>query len=264
MTLSSKQPTLFPVHLLSSDPSPPRIFPEQSNSHQKSYRWNLQANNSKICDIFDSAHYQCLLRHHDILDGEKLSHRYFSNPHDITLSLSTDSNLLNGQHCNGPCTTPIVLQNYNLPPKYRTHFNSLLCVGVIPGPHQPKDLGSFLSPLDDKLGELACGVPTFDATTKCVFDLHAYNLFKLGDIVAIKKFLKIKGHNRIYPCCSCKIKDVCGDRRMYYVPIHPPRDLADVDEYVEWDPHNIPLHRHQDFIAVTTQISKALTKAKKE
>jgi len=225
---------------------------------------DFRANNSKICDIFDSAHYQRLLQHCVVLDGEKLPHRYFSDPRDVALALSTDSYLLNGQRRNGPCATPIILQNYNLPPKCRTRLNNLLCIGVIPGPQQPKDIGSFLCPLDDELAELARGVPTFDVTMKSVFDLHTYNLFKLRDIVAIEKFLKIKGHNGIYPCRSCKIKGVRGDGRTYYVPICPPRDLADADEHVEWDPHNLPLRRHQDFIAVTTQISEAPTKAEKE
>ncbi|KAF8833390.1 hypothetical protein BDN67DRAFT_865087, partial [Paxillus ammoniavirescens] len=81
-------------------------------------------------------------------------------------------------------------------------------VGIIPGPHQPKDLGSFLSPLDDESAELASGVPTFDVAQQDMFPLHAYIIFKLGDIIAIEKFLRIKGHNAIYPCRSCKIRAV--------------------------------------------------------
>ena len=239
------------------------FFQSNQTVARMSYCRDFRPHESKICDIFDSAHYQHLLRHRVVLDGEKLSHRYFSDPRDIALSLSTDSYLLNGQRRKGPCATPIVLQNYNLPPKCRTRLDNLLCVGIIPGPHQPKDVGSFLCPLDDELAELACGVPTFDAATKSVFDLHAYNLFKLGDIVAIEKFLKIKGHNGIHPCRSCKIKGVRGDGRTYYVPIHPPRDLANADEHIEWDPRNLPLRSHQDFIAITTQISEAPQKLRK-
>ena len=240
------------------------FFQSNQTVARMSYRRDFRPHESKICDIFDSAHYQRLLWHRVVLDGEKLSHRYFSDPRDIALSLSTDSYLLNGQRRKGPCAMPIVLQNYNLPPKCRTCLDNLLCIGIIPGPHQPKDVGSFLCPLDDELAELACGVPTFDAATKSVFDLHAYNLFKLSDIVAIEKFLKIKGHNGIHPCRSCKIKGVRGDGRTYYVPIHPPRDLANADEHIEWDPRNLPLRSHQDFIAITTQISEAPTKAEKE
>ena len=89
--------------------------------------------------------------------------------------------------------------------------------------------------------------------------------FKLKDIVAIKKFLKIKGHNRIYPCHSCKSRGfMVMDTCTMSLPIHPPRDLSNANKCVEWDPHNLPLHRHQDFIAVMTQISEAPTKAEKE
>ena len=82
---------------------------------------------------------------------------------------------------------------------------NLICVGVIPGPRQPKDIASFLTPLDDELADLARGVPTFDVTTRKMFQLHAYLLFKLGDIIAVEKFMKIKGHNGIFPCRSCNI-----------------------------------------------------------
>ncbi|KIK79590.1 hypothetical protein PAXRUDRAFT_160935, partial [Paxillus rubicundulus Ve08.2h10] len=99
-----------------------------------------------------------------------------------------------------PAATPILLQNYNLPPRIQTHLRNLICVGIIPSPHQPKDLGSFLSPLNDECTELAYGMETFDTTEQVLFPLHAYIIFKLSDIIAIEKFLRIKGHNAIYPC----------------------------------------------------------------
>ncbi|KAF9219822.1 hypothetical protein BS17DRAFT_685476, partial [Gyrodon lividus] len=83
----------------------------------------------------------------------------------------------------------------NLPPHFRTHLEHLICLGVIPGPHQPKDYESFLAPLDDECALLATGVHTFDALSRSHLNLHAYILFKDGDIVAIEKLLNIKGHN---------------------------------------------------------------------
>ncbi|KAG2340054.1 hypothetical protein BDR05DRAFT_861324, partial [Suillus weaverae] len=74
------------------------------------------------------------------------------------------------------------------------HLENILCVGVIPGPHQPKDLVSFICPLDHELTELANGIQTFDASDETNFYLHAYNIFKNGDILAIEKLLNIKGH----------------------------------------------------------------------
>ncbi|KAH7917945.1 hypothetical protein BV22DRAFT_980525, partial [Leucogyrophana mollusca] len=82
----------------------------------------------------------------------------------------------------------------NLPPQVHTHLSNLLCVGIIPGPNQPKDLESFLSPLDNECANLAHGVETFNAQEQSLFALHAYIIFKLGDIITIKRYLSIKGH----------------------------------------------------------------------
>ena len=96
---------------------------------------------------------------------------------------------------------------------------------IIPGPHQSKDLESFLAPLDDELALLADRIPTFDALTGCHFLLHAYTIFKNGDIVAMERVLNLKGHNGLSPCRSCKIHGVhnisaCGT--VYYVPLCTP------------------------------------------
>ncbi|KIK97906.1 hypothetical protein PAXRUDRAFT_112727, partial [Paxillus rubicundulus Ve08.2h10] len=56
-----------------------------------SYRELYQRNPGEISDVFDGDHYQRLLRHRVVVDGEKLNHRYFSGSRDIALSLSTDS-----------------------------------------------------------------------------------------------------------------------------------------------------------------------------
>ena len=140
-----------------------------------------------------------------------------------------------------------------------------MCVGVIPGPCQPKDIVSFLSPLDNELADLACGVPTFDVTTRNMFQLHAYLLFKLGDIITIEKFMKIKGHNGIFPCRSCNIRAMRGDGRTYYVPLRPPKNSRNIaEEVVKWDPEHLPLWRHDDFIVAATRIAATTTKAAKE
>ena len=59
-----------------------------------SYRAEFHHDPTHIHDVFDSAHYQRLRRHRVVVDGEKLNHRYFSDSHDIALSLCTDSYLL--------------------------------------------------------------------------------------------------------------------------------------------------------------------------
>ena len=98
-------------------------------------------------------------------------------------------------------------------------------MGIIPGPHQPKDLESFLAPFDDELALLADGIPTFDASTGCHFLLHAYTIMKNGDIVAMERVLNLKGHNRLSPCRSCKIhgvRNISAHGTVYYVPLSTP------------------------------------------
>ncbi|KAF9222844.1 hypothetical protein BS17DRAFT_641389, partial [Gyrodon lividus] len=82
-----------------------------------SYHELYQHNPGKISDVFDGDHYQRLLRHRAVVDGKKLNHHYFSGSYDIALSLSTDDYLLyKRRRGRGPSATPILLQNYNLPP----------------------------------------------------------------------------------------------------------------------------------------------------
>ena len=191
-----------------------------------SYRASYQSKDGEIRDVFDGQHYQRLMRHRVVVDGVKLNHKYFADPRDIAFALCTDAYLLYKRHRRGPSATPILLQNYNLPPTIRTHLKHLLCISIIPGPHQPKDLRSFLAPLDDECAELAYGVSAFDARTRASFQLHAYIVLKLGDIIAIEKFLGIKGHNAIYPCRSCKIRGIRGPGTNYYVPLTPPSNYT--------------------------------------
>lgn len=228
-----------------------------------SYRSCYQLQPGKIADVFDGAHYQRLLRHRVIVDGVKLGHRHFSGPHDIALSLCTDGYLLFRRRRKGPSATPILIQNYNLPPQIRTHLRNLICVGIIPGPKQPKDLESFLSPLDDEAAELAYGVKTFHAVEQMSFDLHGYFLFKLGDIVAVERFLNIKGHNAIYPCRSCAIQAIRGTSKTYYVPLDPPKNIPNANAQ-HWDPAALPFRQHEDFMETATRIHTAATKAAKE
>ena len=191
-----------------------------------SYRASYQSKDGEIRDVFDGQHYQRLMRHRVVVDGVKLNHKYFADPRDIAFALCTDAYLLYKRHRRGPSATPILLQNYNLPPTIRTHLKHLLCISIIPGPHQPKDLRSFLAPLDDECAELAYGVSAFDVRTRASFQLHAYIVLKLGDIIAIEKFLGIKGHNAIYPCWSCKICGIRGPGTNYYVPLTPPSNYT--------------------------------------
>lgn len=229
------------------------------------YQSDYEGTPGEISDVFNGSHYQNLLQKQVVVVGEKLHHCYFSDPHDIALSLCTNSYLLFKWNHKGPSATPILLQNYNLPPQIWTHHENLICVGIILGPKQPKDPGSFLALLDDEAAKLAYGVRTFEAKKETMFNMHAYFVFKLGDMIVIEKFLSIKGYNKIYPCLSCKIWGVCGIAKMYYVPFCPSKNPQDHRaDSVMWDPTALPSQQHKDFIHIVSRIQAARTRLKRK
>ncbi|KAJ7247743.1 hypothetical protein C8J57DRAFT_1240684 [Mycena rebaudengoi] len=151
------------------------------------YRHNYVHNPDKVSDVFDGQHYRSLLTKKVVVDGKELSHRYFSGKYDIALGICIDSYLLFQGRRKGPSATPILIKNYNIRPDIRTHLDESMCAGYS--------------------------------------TLRGYNLFGLGDIIALEKIMNIKGHNGFCPCRSCEIKgarNIAGHEKIYYVPLtHP-------------------------------------------
>jgi Transposase family tnp2 len=137
-----------------------------------------------------------------MIDTEELPTWFFSDPQDITLGLSTDGFGPFKHHIK--TAWPIILFNYNLPPK--EWF--LIPIRVVPGSKKPCAFDSFLWPLVQELLQLRIGVSAFNVITKVVFLLHAYTIIVFGDIPAVLMIMCMKGHNAISPCCMCKIKGV--------------------------------------------------------
>ncbi|QRV90395.1 Transposase family Tnp2 protein [Ceratobasidium sp. AG-Ba] len=176
-----------------------------------------------IQDVFDGEIYNTLRR--TPLDG---AYHFFDNPEDLALSLSTDGFTLFKRKRRGLSTAwPIILINYNLHPRYRTRLENVICVGVIPGPTQCKDMNSFLAPVIEELVLLERGVVSLkgsdDFARPAQFVLRAFLIMLFGDIPAVSKLLAIKGHNAIRPCQACYIHAVwCDHNSTYYVPLTPP------------------------------------------
>ncbi|KAJ2913165.1 hypothetical protein MD484_g7253, partial [Candolleomyces efflorescens] len=216
-----------------------------------------------IKDVFDGELYRKLLKKRVIVDRHKQGHKFFSDDRDIALGICQDGFLIFQRNRKGPSATPILIQNYNLPPTVCTHAENLICVGVIPGPHQPKDTESFLLPLEEELAKLAVGVPTYDAESKSIFDMHAYQLFGLGDILAIEKTLRIKGHNSMCACRSCNLKGVrnlAENGKIYYIPLKLPHNRDNNGR----DPRNLPKRTHSQFIETLSTMDSLPTKSARE
>jgi hypothetical protein len=225
------------------------------------YRSTREAIPHLVRDIFDGEHYQHLCQSRIVVDGETLRHNFFSLPMDIALGLSSDRF--------GPFKSrkkscwPLLVFNYNLKPHIRFRLENLLCLGVIPGPQAPKDIGTYLGPLIDELEDLARGIPAYDSRHNRPFALHAYLIACFGDMPAVAKLMYMKGHNGKHPCRACRIGGVRNpnpapgdDNKTNYTPLsrpfttgrHEPRHI---------DPLELPRRMHDEFIMHAQQVVAA-------
>jgi hypothetical protein len=181
--------------------------------------------------------------------------------------------LFKRRRCGQSTATPIILVNYGLHPSIRTRLENVICVGVIPGPKQCKDLNSFLIPLVEELLELEQGVrilkvsPNNDNNTSArnnetravYITFHAFLIIIFGDIPAVSKMLMIKGHNALCPCRTCYLQGVlCRLARssVYYVPLTRPGDPPLVVS-----PNQLVMRTHQFFLTHYEALETAPTQA---
>ena len=210
-------------------------------------------NNNAIQDVFDCSVYQELLGKRVVVNGQTQEHTYFSDPRDVALGISLDgvTYFNRRQHS----VWPVILVNYNLPPRVRTRRDRIICYGVIPG--TVKNLDSYLVPLQDELGELAKGVSTLDPWAEKLFWLHVYLILGFGDYLGISKLTRMKGHNGLHPCRFCKIIGVRVEGgKVYYVPLYQLEGPI--------NPANLPMRSHDRFIQQGTKVLKASTTAAAE
>lgn len=212
-----------------------------------------------VRDVFDGAHYRALLGK-QVHAGKPYC--FFDDHRDLALGLSLDGFSLFKRRRQGHSTAwPLILVNYNLTPEIRTHLEHILCVGVIPGPRQFKDLNSFLIPLLEELQQLESGADAFDVSaprSEQHFCLRAFLILAFGDIPAISKLLGIKGHNAVCPCRTCGIVGVTDNRPQSHVR-YVPMTLPGEDEYN--DPYDLPMRTDQTFSDQLSEMEATCTKA---
>ncbi|CUA72704.1 Type III restriction-modification system EcoP15I enzyme mod [Rhizoctonia solani] len=238
------------------------LFQDAEMAKKLNYRVEAEQKRepNKIFDVFDAEHY-CSLR--ETVLNPDTGYHFFDNPQDIALGLSTDGFTLFKRRRRGHSTAwPLILINYNLHARIRNRLENVICVGVIPGPKQCKDLNSFLVPLLYELLELESGVdcpapPTPDREGHN-FVFRAFLIMILGDIPAVAKLLMMKGHNALKPCRTCMIEGVIcylEHNSVYYVPMADPHDENIVLTY-----NDLQLRTHQSFLDQLDEIESARTK----
>lgn len=211
-----------------------------------------------IKDVFNGSHYQSLL---STIVPAHTNHPFFcfSDERDIALGLSTDG-FTPFKRRNKTCW-PIILFNYNLPPEIRFHKKYCIHIGTVPGPKKPWDWDSFCWPLVQELIQLEIGVKAFDAISQALFLLHAYLILAFGDIPAMALIMCMKGQNGFSPCRTCNIKGV-SISRTYYVPLQ--RDRIPEANPPRYDPSDLPLRTHEEFLTQAEGVDMASTNSARE
>lgn len=229
------------------------MFLNKNQVRQMDYRSMYEHHNGPAEDVFDGQHYLRLLRTNVTIGDETLPYRFFSQPTDIAIGLSTDG-FCPFKRRKQTCW-PVIGINYNLPPSVRYELHNLICFGIIPGPRQPKDMDSYLVPLVDEFhGMMRGSEAAFDVTRNRQFSLRAYPILLFGDMPAVAKLMRMKGHNGIHPCRACHIQGVRDPDRANVTAHYTPLYRADGHSY---DPLNLPRRTHDQFMRHAIQVSTA-------
>lgn len=236
------------------------------STYRANYKMNEPSSDEEggtVSDLYDSEHYKELLGQNVEIGDEQLSHRYFDQPTDICLGMSLDGVALFRRR-QGQCTaTPVLTVNFSLHPAHRYRLPSVLFNAIIPGPHQPVDLNSYMVPLQREAHKLARGVRTFNAFTMRSFVLRAYWIRIWGDMVAMYKALCIKGHKGFCHCRRCLMQSVLatnpgGKGKSYYHPLALPKKPRQALQ--TRDPRNLPLRTHAGTLEHIKEINTARNK----
>lgn len=255
------KPSGAPWNVFSYIPLIPRLlnlFLNEDTANAMDYRKQYQHRPGTTADVFDGEHYRSLLHTRVTIEGEALPHRFFSQPTDIAMGLSTDGFgpfKRRKQSC-----WPLLLFNYNLPPTVRFRLTNVICLGVIPGPKQPKDTNSFLLPFVEECLLLEKGVPAFDKRTMQLFTLYMYLILVFGDMPAIAKLMRMKGHNGLLPCRACSIhgvRDPNAAGNTHYTPLHRSATPS-------YDPLHLPLRTHDQFLRHATEVAMSTTNTEED
>lgn len=114
-------------------------------------------------------------------------HSWFAaDPRNVRLGLSSDGFTPFNNLAKPHSIWPVILVPYNLPPWSCMKDQFFMTSLIIPGPTSPgNDIDVYLQPLLDELLEFwEHGVPTYDASTRETFMLHAALLWTISDFPA--------------------------------------------------------------------------------
>lgn len=197
------------------------------------YRQEREPYDGTLRDVFDSEHFQTLLDTTVKIDGVEYPHKIGESEWDIFVGFTFDGvSLWRGlgsiQARASTTCWPAAVIIYSFNPTLRTRLEHVFSLGVIPGPHSPKHVNSFLFPFFSEARRGAIGIPTFHRGLDRVFQMRFYTIFHTADMPGLCKLNGGKGTGAICPCLKCRIRGLrdIGNKsaKTYYVPHQHPGD----------------------------------------
>ena len=109
---------------------------------------------------------------------------------------------------------PLICFNLNLPLSERFQEDNILPLAVTPGPREPVNIDTFISPMVDELQRLSRdGVQCYDAYAEEYFNLKVHLVVCTGDTPAMTKLTSMKRVTAQHLCRICKISGRCEYRQ---------------------------------------------------
>ena len=118
------------------------LYKNHEMAEKMRYRSQFKHDTNITRDVMDGSHYRALCNQYVEINGQRQGHKYFSDPHDKALGLSTDG-FAPFKRRKQTCW-PIIVFDYDLPPEIRFLLQYIFCVGVVPGPKKPNHFFGLL------------------------------------------------------------------------------------------------------------------------
>ena len=131
----------------------------------------------------------------------------FQNDTDTAITISGDGAQLTMKKQSDVWV--LIVTILNLPPNMRSKATNVIIPLVIPGPHSPGNVESFVYVLYEELAKLSVGIWTWDALLERYFVLKVYLCGVLGDMLGSAKLSKMAGHMALH---GCRFSTVQGAR----------------------------------------------------
>ena len=99
---------------------------------------------------------------------------------------------------------PITMSVLNLPRHVCHLFRSLMLVGIVPGPHKPKNMDTYLNPVINEILHLT-NARLFDVVSNAHFRLRLKVCLSVLDYPGQNKVFKFSGANAYSGCGQCQL-----------------------------------------------------------